>query len=436
MSKETLSLNLSIFISLGSNLAGQFLMYLGVIVLARTFNPSEFGEFRYLFTVCTIINLFVLFGRDSFMVLTRQAVVKFDVAYTNELFSGIINILVVLSLTIALGFFLGYQNFSGQLEKYFVCMLMVCFWGVANLLIAVLKVENKVLRTQVLSNFVQRFLRLLCFLAVAYLYSSDVINAYYAMLLSQVIFALVLLSSLSIGTLRLIIKAKFRDISYKHNFSKSAGLFVITIVSVLALKVDILVLGLIDEWEKVAIYEIVIMISTVVLLPQMASQKVTELNYISTAYNNKLRSDAVDKAIKYSMIPLLIITVFPVQILNVFGADYISGAGVLVLISMGYYVSIFFGSPFETLMMNGHANIGARILSFQVAFTILLILLLHKIIGLYGVLLAIIICLSVGKIIGRKFCKRQGLFVNKINYKLLVVSVFGFSLISIPTLIG
>ena len=69
------------FVSLTSNVAGQFLMYLGVILLARTFSPTEFGEFRYLFNICAVFNLVVLLGRDAFIIKTRQAKEDFDISY-------------------------------------------------------------------------------------------------------------------------------------------------------------------------------------------------------------------------------------------------------------------------------------------------------------------------------------------------------------------
>ena len=91
MKKIMPTVNQSMLLSLSSNVIGQFLMYLGVILLARTFNPAEFGEFRYLFNVCAIINLIVLLGRDAFMVKERQAHDKVNDVYANEFFSGITN---------------------------------------------------------------------------------------------------------------------------------------------------------------------------------------------------------------------------------------------------------------------------------------------------------------------------------------------------------
>lgn len=434
MKKIIPTVNQSMLMSLSSNVTGQFLMYLGVILLARTFNPAEFGEFRYLFNVCTIVNLVVLLGRDAFMMKERQAHDKINDGYANEFFSGFTNIYVVLFFSVSGIFILEYTGFSGDLEKYLVCILMVSLWSLANLIIAVLKVESKILTTQFLSNFVQRFLRFLFFISVFLYFKDKIISAYYAMLLSQVIFVMILIACLNPSTIRLLINTSLRTFDYWKNFQEGVSLFSTTIVIVLALKIDILVLGLISDWEKVAIYEIVLMIGMVVLLPQMASHKITEIKYINSEHNNNLRTDAVNKAVMYSIIPMTLIIVFSNQILNVFGSNYISGSGVLIVLSLGYFITTFLGSPFETMMMNGYAKISTRILSIQILVTTILIITLFDILDLYGVTLAIISSLVMGKIIARKYCERLGLFVNKINYKLLFISLVPLCISGLMTL--
>jgi len=423
MKKIMPTVNQSMLLSLSSNVIGQFLMYLGVILLARTFNPAEFGEFRYLFNVCAIINLIVLLGRDAFMVKERQAHDKVNDVYANEFFSGITNIHVVLFFSILVLFILEFTGFSVDIEKYLVCILMVSLWSLANLTIAALKIESKILATQFLSNFVQRFLRFLFFVLVFLFFKDKIISAYYAMLLSQVIFVLILIACLNPSTIKLLINTSLKKFDYWKNFQASVSLFSTTIVIVLALKIDLLVLGLISSWEKVAIYEIVLMIGMVVLLPQMASHKITEINYINSEHNNNLRTDAVDKAVMYSIIPLTLIIVFSDQILNVFGSNYISGSGVLIMLSLGYFITTFLGSPFETMMMNGFAKISTRILSIQILATTILIITLFDFLDLYGVTLSIISSLVIGKIIARKYCERLGLFINNINFKLFLISV-------------
>tara|TARA_B100000989_G_scaffold278780_1_gene240860 strand:+ start:1192 stop:2472 length:1281 start_codon:yes stop_codon:yes gene_type:complete len=423
------------FVSLTSNVAGQFLMYLGVILLARTFSPTEFGEFRYLFNICAVFNLVVLLGRDAFIIKTRQAKEDFDISYINEFIAGLINTLVIFFVLLFLALWFEYAFLSFQLDKYILCILMICFWSLANLLIAILKVESKILTTQVLSNFLQRSLRFLFFVAVFLFFYNEIINAYYAMVISQIFFVLILLAFLNGSSRNKLFEFNIQKVDYKFNFKESSDLFFTTIVIALSLKIDILVLGFISEWEKVAVYEIILMLSTIVLLPQIASHKVTEINYINLPHNNILRTNAVDRAIKYAIIPVSLILIFPEQILNIFGPDYTVGSRGLVFLSLGYFISIFLGSPFETLMMNGHTNIGTRILSIQLFIATLLIIIFFRLFDLYGLIFSVIVSLLMGKVIARKYCLNLGLFVNPINYKLCVITMIFLCMISIIPLL-
>lgn len=414
--------NSGMFISLLSNVLGQFLMYLGVILLARSFSADEFGEFRYFFNVCAIINLIVLMGRDAFMIKERQNDEKIDSGYAIEFYAGFINIIVTFFIVVLLLFLLEHNGLVGDIEKYLLCILMVILWSFANLLIAILKVESKILLSQFLSNFVQRFCRFIFFVLVFFFFNDKIISAYYAMVFSQIAFVIALMWFLDISTIKLIAKTNLKKINYFKNFKSSFNLFMTTIVIVLALKIDIILLGLLAEWDEVAIYEIVLMVSMIVLLPQMASHKVTEINYLNSPYNNKLRTSVVNKAVIYSIIPTLIIIMFSKEILSIFGPDYVNGNGILILLSLGYFSSTFLGSPFETMMMNGYAKLSSRILIIQLIITIITIIFMFKILNLLGVAISMIFSIFIGKLIARRYCKSLNLFINDVNYKLFINS--------------
>lgn len=84
----------------------------------------------------------------------------------------------------------------------------------------------------------------------------------------------------------------------------------------------------------------------------------------------------------------VIILAFPEGILEIFGKEFVTGKGALILLSIGQLISAFSGSTMIVLNMTGREKIGRNILSIAVVLNILINYLLIPKYGILGAAIA------------------------------------------------
>ncbi|MBN1998445.1 oligosaccharide flippase family protein [candidate division KSB1 bacterium] len=105
----------------------------------------------------------------------------------------------------------------------------------------------------------------------------------------------------------------------------------------------------------------------------------------------------------------LLLVIFPQTIMGIFGPEYVRGAGILVLLAIGYYINVAFGPVVIGLTMSGYEKITAQIITGCGILAVLLQLLLVTRFGITGAAIANTITVAVRNLLAARFVyKRLG----------------------------
>ena len=145
-----------------SNVLGSILMFLTTIYLTRTFDPEVYGEFRLIFSFVSLAALLLLFGRASTIIYSAQRQHRNKkIIIKEEIVFGLITLLVGSFFIFLFSDFVKTYLFRDINIQYLnIALVMIPLWGLFNLMISGLKAVGHINYSFVLSNFVQRLIRI------------------------------------------------------------------------------------------------------------------------------------------------------------------------------------------------------------------------------------------------------------------------------------
>ena len=385
----------------GSNIIGNMLMFGTTIYLTRTYPTEIYGEFRFIFSFIALFVIILLLGRDNSIIYFSQSesdnknkIIKEEVFFGFFILLLGTFILFIFSDYIINSFFK--KNIT--LEYFQLSLIMIPLWGGVNLALAGLKSKGLINYTFILSNFIQRAIRL-PFLILLTIFSISYYSLAFAMILSQII-----LIYLAIQKLPFLLNLK--DINFRNFFKRfiySIQLGFNAIIVILLTKIDVMMVGKYTDNTQVAIYDICVMLSFVIMLPFVALIKSSE-PFMKALTTVKEVQDKYKKNLKLSIELSLGILLFFIiaskDILYIFGEIYISGSDALIILSISYMLLIILGTPIEVLNMNGFAKASTIILLLSIIINIGLNIYLIPIYGIIGASIATGISLLFSKVIG------------------------------------
>ena len=391
----------NILTGFSSNIIGNILMFTTTIYLTRTYDAQIYGEFRLFFSFIALSVIILLLGRDNGIIYFSQSEIQHkDTIIKEEVYFGFFVLLLgtfilfIFSDYIISAFF----NKNTTLEYFQLSLLMIPLWGLFNLGLAGLKSKGLINYTFILSNLTQRAIRIPFFIVLTF-FSASYYSLAFGMILSQIILVYLLIKKLPF-------LLKFNDVKFKDffkRFSYSLQLGFNAIIVVLLTKIDILMVGNFTDNTQVAIYDICIMLSFVIMMPFIALVKSSEpfmkslvkVKAVQKKYKNNLKL-----SIELSLGVLLFILIASKDILYVFGDIYVNGSETLIILSISYMLLIILGSPIEILNMNGFTKSSSIVLIISILINIGLNMLLIPIYGIVGASIATGISLVFSKIFG------------------------------------
>jgi len=392
----------NILAGFSSNVLGNFLMFGVTIFLTRTYEPEVYGEFRLIFSFISLAAIIFLLGRDNGIIYFAQQLHKIsnNNIIQEETYYGF---LMLISGT-AILFFLddwiisNLLNRNVKLEHYYIALLMIPLLGLFNLLLAGLKVKGMINYTAILSNIIQRSIRVPFFLILT-ICSTTYYSLALAMILSQVV-----LIYLALKRLSFILNFKTLNIKnffYRFNYSLKLGFN--SIIVVLLTKIDLIMVGKYTDNTQVAIYDICVLLSFTIMFPFIALVKSTEpvmKNLVTIKEIQQKYIKNLKLSIKLSLGILLLFIITSKDILAIFGEVYINGSETLIILSISYMILIILGTPIEVLNMNGFAKLSSYILVISIVINIGLNYFLIPVYGMTGAAIATAISLFFSKSIG------------------------------------
>ena len=415
----------SIFIGFTSNIAGTFSMFLVTIFLTRTVDQEIYGEFRLAFSFVSLFVVILLFGRDSGVVYFSQKEKDekdIDKIITEEaFFSVLILVIGVILLGVFKNFIIHFffnNNISS--ENYILSLLMIPLWGFFNMGIAGLKAKKFINYSFTLTNFTQRIIRVPFFVLLIN-YSQSFFSLTLSMLLSQVVLLFLLIRKLP--SILLIKRVSIKNFLLRFKYSVQLGLT--AIIFIVLGKIDIIMLGNISNVISVAIYDVCILLSFVVIFPYLALVKSSEpiiKKILNDALLQKKYKQNLELAISIASLVVAIFVMQPEFILSFFGENYIQGKNALMILAIGYLCINFLASPLEFLNMSGNVNTSLSILAITLVLNIALNYYFIPKFGLNGAAMSTMISLLTTKLIALYFVKKKiGLYLIRIKSVLKLV---------------
>jgi len=392
----------------GSNIVGNILMFATTIYLTRTFDPHVYGEFRLIFSFIALLVIILLLGRDNGIIYFSQNEERNkDTIIKEEVYFGFIVLLIGTFVLYLFGDFIlaNFLNKETRQEYFYLSLLMIPLWGFFNLLLASLKSKGLINYTFILSNLVQRAIRVPFFVGLA-LVSVSYYSLVFGMILSQVV-----LIYLALKKLPFLLKVK--DINLKNfflRFSYAAQLGFNAIIVVLLTKIDVIMVGKYTENTQVAIYDTCVMLSFVVLLPFIALVKSSEPFMQALIYQKDVQEKYrknLKLSIELSLGILLFFSLASDDLLHIFGEAYVSGSNTLIVLSASYMLLVMLGSPIEVLNMNGFTKVSSIVLVLSIFINIGLNVLLIPIYGIIGASVATGVSLVFSKLVGLYLAKKN-----------------------------
>jgi O-antigen/teichoic acid export membrane protein len=399
-------------------------MFATTIFLTRTYQPAVYGEFRLLFSFVALVVILFLFGRDSGIIYysqheetEKESIIRDEVFYGFlMLFSGTCLLYIFDDLIIN-----DFLNEDISKNHYHIALIIIPIWGIFNLLLAGIKAKGMINYSFLLSNLIQRSLRIPFFVVLTIL-STSYISLAMSMILSQLI-----LVYLAVKKIPFVLN--IRKINYKSFFVRFRYAFQLgfnTIIVVLLSKIDVIMIGKYSSIEDVAIYDVSAMLAFVIMLPFVALVKSSE-PFMKALVIDKTTQEKYKKnlklAIELSLGVLLVYMLSGRDILYIFGSSYISGFESLIVLSLSFIVLIMLGTPIEILNMNGYARVSSYILIISIVMNMVLNYILIPIYGIVGASIATGMSLIFSKMVGILFIKKIhfDFSYNVINYKMYIV---------------
>ena len=395
----------------GSNILGNLLMFAMTIFLTRTYDPAVYGEFRLLFSFVALAVILFLFGRDSGIIYYSQQEEKEKKnIIRDEVFYGFLILICGTALLYASSGLIikNFLNDTISQRNYYIALSIIPIWGFFNLLLAGIKANGMINYSFLLSNLIQRSLRVPFFIVLS-LVSTSYISLALSMILSQLI--LVYLAIKKIPFILNVSKINYQGFFTRFKYSFQLGFN--TIIVVLLAKIDIIMIGKYTSVKDVAIYDVSSMLAFVIMLPFVALVKSSEPIMKALVYDKKTQNkyrNNLKLAIELSFGILLVYTLSGKELLSIFGSSYIVGYESLLVLSTSFVILVMLGTPIEILNMNGYAKKSAYILIASIIINIILNFILIPIYGIVGASVATGTSLVFSKLVALKF-------VGELNFK-------------------
>ena len=407
-----------ILIGFFTNIAGTLAMFAVTIFLTNRVAQNIYGEFRLVFSFISLLVVLLLLGRDNGLVYYVQT--EEDENKKNKIISeeSFFTLFILVFGTVLLAFlktFIISSVFDNKIteENYLISLLILPLWGFFNIGIAGLRAKLFINYSFTLVNLVQRFIRAPFFILIIY-FNKSFFFLSLSMILSQCVLLFIIIKKLP----NIIHFKKVNIFNFFKRFSYSLQLGLSSIIFVVLSKIDLIMLGNITSVEDVAVYDICVLLSFVVVFPYLALVKSSEPIVKSIIKNNSLLkkyNTNLTFAISISTIIVLCFCLFSDLFLSIFGENYSSGKVSLIVLSIGYLFVSFLASPIEFLNMSGFVKISVTILIVSLVLNIFLNYTLIKIIGIDGASIATIISLIFSKIVALYFVKKK-MNMKLINY--------------------
>jgi O-antigen/teichoic acid export membrane protein len=206
----------------------------------------------------------------------------------------------------------------------------------------------------------------------------------------------------------------------KELISTSLPMLVITVASFILGNIGLFFLEMFTTTEQVGVFSIAFKISLVAGMILMVINTIAAPKFSEMYWSNEL--DNLQKILFFtsklnfifSFIPAAIIIIFSKQILSIFGAEFVQGQIILIILTIEQFINASTGSAGLLLNMAGQQSIAQKIIVFTLIISVTLNIILIPLYGMYGASLCILAS-SVFMRLSNVYYVKKKLGMNTVN---------------------
>ena len=348
--------------------------YIFNIILARLYGAEVMGLFAISIAVAGIFSIFAMVGTETSTVrFVSEHASHGNYGEVKEIYQKMLHIVLPLSFVIAaILFFLSpyIANYIIQKPKLIlplkITAFVLPFGAFMGVNIAALRGLKKVKDAFIFSTILPPIFNFLGLVLLTYLLVKNYLTPFYVNLMTGMLGAFISLKLWNNWSKKMTIEKNIenkRRVSITEILQISLPMFMTSAMLFILGWTDILMLGVFRSAEEVGVYQIAMKIAlfssfSLAAMNSIAAPKISELFWRSK--NDQLRKVVRNssKVIFWSSLPiLLIIVIFPNQILGVFGGEFLEGKIALIILTVGQFLNAYFGSIGVLLDMTGNQTI-------------------------------------------------------------------------------
>lgn len=334
------------------------------LALTRSLGAGLYGTFSYLNTVFSVVQVITELGGDKSLMRflpeyegdPKKQNIMITLGYTTSLILS--SILAVTIYYVAPDIARYTINDPVFVDVLRMTVIVIPFNTLSNITGSIFKSIEKMEYGVAISDILQPVARLV-FIGGAVILGYSITGAAVGLVITSAIMFLVgiavLISKTHLGEFE---KPTVDHIKEYYNFS--VPLTLAKSGSMMYKRVDILMVGYLLSSEAVGIYNLSVVLSTVIALPLTGFQQMFPPIASKLYANNRMSEleetySAVTRLVfTFAFFPSLVVIVFSEEILQVFGTGFVEGSAVLSLLILGQLVNSAVGPTEYVLVMTDH----------------------------------------------------------------------------------
>jgi len=335
-------------------------------LLARALGVSQYGIYSYARTILGILMILARFGSGKS--LLRLLPANLDESATMDRFAGLAYLTAFTGSTlvgVAVYYFTPLISSHTIDDALFRTSLRI--FSVSLPFVVSIKLTSEifraleVLRLKVYLEDIAYQLVQLAIVGVGILIGFELIGFIAGIVIGMVLTALIAISMLlSKTSIRPRINSRYDYSQVKEYYNYSIPLMFKDIGSILYTKIDILMVGFFLLESSVGIYRIAVLLTTFLafplmginqLFPPIASRLFSEGNFEEL---ERVYSITARWALTFTLPFALVVSIYDVEVLTLFGSEFVAGGNVILFFALGRTISSAVGPSGYLLMMTDH----------------------------------------------------------------------------------
>lgn len=369
------------YISFLMKMMGMLFGYIFTFMIAKWYGADVFGMFTLSLTV---LNIFVTIGLLGFDNALVKFVADYNINNNHSLVKEVYD--KALGVTLPISIFLSFLLF---IQADFVAINifknphLVSFFQIASFAIVpfvLLRINSsmfrglkKIIEFSFFQNVSIYFVGVIL-LCIAFLL--DEVNELTIIAIVISIFLSSLISFVYLKRNIRFLKVKNTMLSYNNIFKTTLPMLLTSSMVLVMGWTDIIMLGMLTTEKDVGIYSVIVKLASLTSITLMAinsisAPKFSELYSKGDMKGLKKVVHSSTKMIFYSSLPIILILVlFPTDILRLFGEDYVVGFTALLILMSGQFVNAVTGPVGNLLNMTNYQNIYKNIMYVSIVVNI------------------------------------------------------------------